>query len=147
MASAPISDPKPPKGRRRAECIPKELRKEITGISRGLSRKYRRDFARDRKLKDRVLTLLRATLPPRPRRPGHPRDPETTKAALLHSQFRRQHPKARPADLLGMVCAALHPEYANLGPIAQGDMRAGLRERLRSRWRKRVRNSARRKSR
>src|SRR5215471_13015179 len=88
--------PTAPQRRRRAPSIPKALRKEVTEIAHALSRKYRRDFARDRKLKDRVLTLLSATLPPRPRRPGHPRNPETTRAIKLHARFRRQHPEAKP---------------------------------------------------
>jgi hypothetical protein len=114
------------------------LRKEVTEIARGLSKKYRADFARDRKLKDRVLTLLRATLPPRPRRPGHPRNPETTRAIALYARFRRQHPEAKPAELWGVVAVELYPEYVNLSEIAQRDMRNGLRERARARRRKRL---------
>jgi hypothetical protein len=139
--------PTAPQRRRRAPAIPKELRKEVMEIARALSRKYRRDFARDRKLKDRVLTLLRATLPPRPRRPGHPPNTETTKAITLYDQFQRQHPEAKPAELWGMVASELYPEYANLSAIAQQDIRNGLSERARARRRKRPTNSSRRKSR
>jgi hypothetical protein len=140
MGSAPISEPKP----RRHPAIPKALLKEVTEIARGLFQKYRADFAGDRKLKDRVVTLLRATLPPRPRRPGHPRNPETTRAIALYARFRRQHWEAKPADLWGMVAAELYPEYANLSEIAQQDMRNGLRERARARRRKRQPKSSRR---
>ena len=147
MGTVRVSQPQPSQARRRAESIPRRLRKEATEIARSLSQTYRADFVADHKLKDRVLRLLRAMLPPRPRKPGHPHDPEITKAAILHSRIRRQHSEARPAEILDMVCAALQPEYASLAPIARRDMRAGLRARLRSRWRKRPRNSAWRKSR
>jgi hypothetical protein len=85
------------------------------------------------------LRLTRVLLPPRPKPRGRPRNQQTTRAILLYSRFRRQHPEEKPRETWSRVCGVLFSEYAEIGPIRQHDMRQDLQERVRSRLRKRHR--------
>jgi hypothetical protein len=132
--------PKPKRRRRRKLCIPKELRKDITQHVRYLRKKYRPLFLGDRTLKERVLLLERALLPPRPRRRGRPGNETVTRAIALGRKFRRQYPGEKPRENLGRVCHALFPEYDTLPEVEQrilcDDLREGMRSRLRTRTRR-----------
>ena len=119
------------KAKGRKPSIPRELRKEVVAHVRAIARRYRSAFAAEAGLKNRVLTLTCALLPPRRRR-GRPRNEETTRAILLYSRFRRQHPEEKPHQIWSRVCGALFPEYADLSEIEQQDMRHDLRERVSS---------------
>src|SRR5215469_8048627 len=82
-----------PKRHRREPPIPKNLRRDVRQYARALAKKYRPLFAADPKLKDRILRFARVLLPPRPRRRGHPGDPDTSRAIRLLQRLRREHPE------------------------------------------------------
>ena len=124
-----------PRRRRREPSIPRNIRRDVTRFARTLGKKYRPLLAADPKLKDRLLRLIRVLLPPRPRRRGRPRNEETTRARVLYSRFRRQHPTEKAWQLWGRVCVALYPEYAGMAEIEQRDIRDALRLRIKSRAR------------
>jgi hypothetical protein len=121
--------------RRRQPSIPPELRKETVQHVRAMARKYRTAFESDADLKNRVLRLERALLPPRPRRRGRPRDPETTRAIALYRRFRRKHPGERADEIWDRVCRELYSQYPGLDDLEQKNMRYDLLARVKSRSR------------
>jgi hypothetical protein len=133
-ANAPTSiKPK----RRQAPTIPAELRHDVVQHARSLARRYRKLFAADRKLKECVLRLERALLPPRPRRRGRPRNPVVTRAIALHAKLRRQFPDDPPRAVWVRIYEQLIPGYRELSSIEQHTAREELRERIA--WRRRKR--------
>jgi hypothetical protein len=137
MSSPPLSEPKPRRRRQPTirKQLPKQLRKEIAQQARDLSKRY--DFIADRTLKQRVVRLMAAMLPPRPRRRGRPCNEEITRAILLYSRARRQHPEEKPHESWERVCVLLYPGYEALPDIARRDTCEGLRLRVKSRFRSR----------
>jgi hypothetical protein len=123
--------------RRREPSIPKELRIEITQHARMIAGEYRKLFAADRQLKDRVLRLLRALLPPRPRRRGRPPNPIVTRAIVLRRKFRRQFPEEKPRATWSRICLLVISSYADLPEVEQRTAREKLREQVAWRLRKR----------
>jgi hypothetical protein len=123
--------------RRRRDSIPKELRIEVTQHARSIASKYRKLFVADRQLKDRVLRLLRALLPPRPRRRGRPRDQTTTRAIVLYRKLRRQSPEDKPRTVWARVYPLVIPGYDGMPEMEQRTVRETLRERIAGRRRKR----------
>jgi hypothetical protein len=77
--------------RRQEPSIPKELT-EITQHARMLATKYRKPFDADRRMKDQVLRLERALLPPRR---GRPRNQSVTRANALYRKL-PQIPEDKP---------------------------------------------------
>ena len=132
----------PKRQRRRQRSIPRQLRQEAMQHAREMATKYGRFFHRDRTLKHRVVKLMAALLPPRPRRRGRPRDQETTRSILLYKRFRRKYPEERPCETWDRVCREMDPEYAILPDLERKDKREAFRERAKSRARsRRVRKS------
>jgi hypothetical protein len=128
--------------RPRTPSIPKTLRLELTQFVRSIGRKYGAEFKSDRQLKVLALRLMAALMPPRPRRRGRPRNPEITRAIMLHGRFRRLHPEEKPCALWDRVCRVVCFEYATLSKVEQDDIRDALRDRVKSRRRsRRVRKS------
>src|SRR5215831_17957595 len=130
-----------PQGRKRPQAaIPKELRADVTQHARTIARKYPHLFAADRQLKDRVLRLMRATLPPRPRRRGRPGNQIVSRAVRLLRRFRRQHPEETPQQhwarvdrlVLPNPDSMMHADYE----AAKFDLRRRVRWRMRKRRRK-----------
>ena len=99
-----------------------------------MAKNYAYVFDGNRTANEKVIRLMRALLPPRRSR-GRPRNEETTRAILLYSRFRRQHPEEKPHQTWSRVCVVLFPGYAGLREIEQQDMRQALRERVS--WRRR----------
>jgi hypothetical protein len=131
------SAPSKRKGKRRREpSIPKELRIAITQHARMIASEYRKLFAADRQLKDRVVRLLRALLPPRRRR-GRPRNQSTTRAIELYRKFRRQCPEEQPRATWSRVYPLVIPGYDSMPELEQRTAREKLRERIA--WRRRKR--------
>jgi hypothetical protein len=102
-----------------------------------IAKKYGKLFAADRELKNRVLRLLRALLPPRPRRRGRPRDQTTTRAILLYGKFRRQSPEDKPRAIWSQVYPLVIPGYEGMPDLERRTAREKLRERMA--WRRRKR--------
>jgi hypothetical protein len=125
--------------RRRKPSIPKELRIEVTQHARMIAKQYRKLFVADRQLKDRVLRLLRALLPPRPRRRGRPRNQTTTRAIVLYRKFHRQYPKEQLRAIWRRVYPLVIPGYEEMPDLEQRTAREKLRERIA--WRRRKRRS------
>jgi hypothetical protein len=123
--------------RRREPSIPKELRIEVTQHARSIASNYRKLFAVDRRLKDRVLRLLRALLPPRPRRRGRPRNQTITRAIALRRNFRRQYPEDKPRAIWSRIYPLVIPGYADMPKVEQRTARQKLREQVT--WRRRKR--------
>jgi hypothetical protein len=123
--------------KRRRPSIPKDLRIEVTQHARSIAKKYRKLFVADRQLKDRVLRLLRALLPPRPRRRGRPRDQTTTRAIVLYRKLRRQCPEDKPRAVWSRVYPLVIPGYDGMSELEQRTAREKLRERIV--WRRRKR--------
>jgi hypothetical protein len=137
LMMSPSSATEQHRHRRREPSIPKELRKEITQRARDIAKRYKDLFAADRYLKDRILRLEGALLPPRPRPRGRPRKPETTRAIVLYNRFRRQHPEKKPCEIWDHVCLVLYPEYPGLAAVERRDIRDALQARVKSRARSR----------
>src|SRR5262245_18711528 len=78
-ASAAVITAKP-KRPRREPSIPKNVRQDVMRFARKLAKRYRPLFTSNPQLKVRVGTIIRALLPPRPRRRGRPRNEETARA-------------------------------------------------------------------
>jgi hypothetical protein len=138
--SRPCSDipPSTPKRRcRRKPSIPNELRADVTQHVRTIAKKYRSLFIADRELKDRVLRLERALLPPRPRPRGRPRNPTVTRAITLYRKLRRQSPEENPQAIWRRVYPLVIPEYETMPELEQRTAREDLYERVR--WRLRIR--------
>jgi len=125
------------KRRRREPSIPKELRREVAQFVRMIARKYRKQLASDPQLKARLLRLAKALLPPRPRRPGRPRNPVITDAIMLHAKFRRQFPADQPRSIWARVYPLAIPGYDAMPEVEQRTAREKLRERIA--WRRRKR--------
>jgi hypothetical protein len=123
--------------KRRRPSIPKDLRIEVTQHARSIASKYRKLFVADRQLKDRVLRLLRALLPPRPRRRGRPRDQTTTRAIVLYRKLRRQSPENKPRAIWSRVYPLAIPGYEGMSELEQRTAREKLGERIA--WRRRKR--------
>jgi hypothetical protein len=102
-----------------------------------IARKYRKLFAAGRRLKDRVLRLLRALLPPRPRRRGRPADQTVTRAIVLYRKLRRQYPQDKPRALWSQVYPLVIPGYEAMPDLEKRTAREQLRERIG--WRRRKR--------
>src|SRR5215469_2351027 len=130
-----------PKRRRPEPAIPPPLRREVTEYARHLGRKYRHLFESDRELKNRLLRLQHALLPPRPKPRGRPGNPRTTRAIALLRRLRRQHPNERPRERWNQICSILIPEFDRLTELQQWTVREELRESVRSRLRKRTRRN------
>jgi hypothetical protein len=122
---------------RQEQCIPKELRDLVLQHARMVARKYRKLFAADRRLKDRVLRLERALLPPRPRRRGRPRNQTVTRAIGLYRKDRRQCPRDTPRAIWSRVYPLVIPGYDGMSELDQRAAREQLRERIA--WRRRKR--------
>ena len=137
-----VSDPPTTKRKRvhRQAAIPRKLRIEVMQYTRNLGKKYAHVFAGDRQLKDRVLRLMRATLPPRPRRRGRPGNQIVSRAVRLLRRFRRQHPEETPQQhwarvdrlVLPNPDSMMHADYE----AAKFDLRRRVRWRMRKRRRK-----------
>jgi hypothetical protein len=125
------------KRRRREPSIPKDLRIEVTQHARSIAKKYRKLFVADRQLKDRVLRLLRALLPPRPRRRGRPRNQTTSRAIILYRKLRKECPEDKPRAIWSQVYPLLIPGYADMPEVEQRTAREELQERIA--WRRRKR--------
>jgi hypothetical protein len=130
MPSPPITA-KLKRQRRREPAIPKEIREEVTTLAHGMARKYRSQFTPE--LKGKVLRLVRALLPPKPRRRGRPRDRTITSAMMLLGRFRRKYPQERPRDIWNRVCLELIPGYAALPEVDQRAAREDWQPRVKSR--------------
>jgi hypothetical protein len=102
-----------------------------------IAKKYRQVFAADRRLKDRVLRLERALLPPRPRRRGRPRNPAVTRAIVLYGQFRKQYPQDQPRAVWSRIYSLVIPGYDGMSGLEQRTVREKLREQVS--WRRRKR--------
>jgi len=121
-------------------AIPRKLRIEVMQYTRNLGKKYAHVFAGDRQLKDRVLRLMRAMLPPRPRRRGRPGNQIVSRAVRLLRRFRRQHPEESPQQhwtrvdrlILPNPDSMMHADYE----AAKFDLRRRVRWRMRKRRRK-----------
>jgi hypothetical protein len=124
--------------RRREPSIPKQLRIEINQHAPMIASEYRELFAADRQLKDRVLRLLRALLPPRPRRRGRPRNQTITSAIVLRRKFRRQYPEDKPRAIWSRIYPLVIPGYADMPEVEQRTAREKLREQVA--WRRRKRH-------
>jgi hypothetical protein len=122
--------------RRQRPTIPKEIRKEVAQYARAISKKYGEAFQNDHKLKDRITRLVKALLPPRPKRRGRPRDPQITRAIRLHSSIRRQYPTEKPRELWYRVAAKLIPDFDSYNELEQRALVDDLRSRVKSRLRK-----------
>jgi hypothetical protein len=94
-------------------------------------------FAVDRGLKNRVVRLVRALLPPRPRRRGRPRDQTTTRAIVLCRKLRRQYPEEKPRAIWSRVYPLVIPGYESMSDLERRAAREHLRERCA--WRRRKR--------
>jgi hypothetical protein len=119
--------------------LPKELRKELTGIARKLAKAHRSFFTSNPNFRKRAGQFLTALLPPKPRRRGRPGLPSVTTAIRLLSEFRRQYPNEQPAKIWERIYLQAIPGYASLTELEQADARQTLRER--AKWRQRVRKS------
>jgi hypothetical protein len=117
--------------KRREPAIPKEIREEVTSFTRGLAKKYRSQFTPE--LKDKILRLARALVPPKPRRRGRPRDPGITRARILFRRLRRKYPQERPREIWNRVCVELIPGYAALPEWELRTAREDLQARVKSR--------------
>jgi len=125
------------KRRRRQAAIPRELRTEVTQCAKSLARKYAHLFAGDRKLKDRIMRLVRALLPPRPRRRGRPANTDVTRAIRLLRKFHRDYPEEVPRQHWARVYPLVIPNFHSMTDPEQDTSRFALRERVRWRLRKR----------
>jgi hypothetical protein len=114
--------------RRRKSSIAKELRSEVTQHARSIARKYRKLFAVDRRLKDRVLRLERALLPPRR---GRPRNQTVTSAIALYRKLRRKFPEDKPRATWNRVYPLVIPGYDGMPELEQRTQREVLHERVR----------------
>ena len=134
-----VSNPTTTKRKRlhRQAAIPKELRAEITQYARTLAKKYRHLFRGDRQMKDRTLRLVRALLPPRPRRRGRPGSRDVTRAISLLRRFRRQFSEETRQQHWARVYAVVIPDFHSMIDVEQETARFALRERVRWRMRKR----------
>jgi hypothetical protein len=103
-----------------------------------VARKYRKLFAADRRLKDRVLRLERALLPPRARRRGRPRNQTITGAIALYGKFRRQYPEEQPRIIWSRVYPLVIPGYQEMPDLEQRTAREKIREQVA--WRRRKRH-------
>ena len=119
--------------------IPKELRAAVTEHACVIARQYRHLFAADRQLKDRVLHLVQALLPPRARRRGRPGLPDVTNAIRLRRQFRRQHPGKNAKQIWARVYPAVILGYDRMTELERESARNELRQRVADRLRKRAR--------
>jgi hypothetical protein len=117
--------------------IPTELLREITRHARSIAKKYRCQFWSDPNLKETVVRLERALLPPRPRPRGRPGNPMVTDALKLRAQFRRQFPEETPRQICQRVYVAVIDGYANMQPTEQREARELLQQRMI--WRRRKR--------
>lgn len=117
--------------------IPKALRKEIKDHVRSIARRYRDLFMADRELKNRVLRLERAMLPPRPQSRGRPGNPMVTRAIALYRRLRRKFPEESPRAIWHRVCSVAIPGYSDMPEMEQRTAREQLRERVSWRQRKR----------
>jgi hypothetical protein len=133
-ANAPALSPA--RRQRQAPAIPADLRTEVVQFARLIARKYREQFAADRLMKIRVVRLVKALLPPRPRR-GRPRDPMVTKALRLFEKLKRQSPADSPRELWAKVYPAVIPEYEKMPEIERRTAREELHQRCA--WRRRKR--------
>jgi hypothetical protein len=125
---------------RREPPIPKELRNEVIQHARSLARRYRNLFAADRELKDRVLRLVGALLPPRPRRRGRPGNQKVTQALRLLGRLRRQYPEENSRQHWTRVDDAIViPNLHVLTDAERESAKLQLRDRVRWRLRKRSR--------
>ena len=122
---------------RREPSIPKDLRRDVTQHARAIAKKYRSLFIADRQLKDRVMQLERALLPPRPRRRGRPGDPDVTHAIQMFRRFRRQYAAETPRQLWSRIYPFVIPGYDNMTKLEQRTKRETLQERIA--WRRRKR--------
>jgi hypothetical protein len=102
-----------------------------------MAKKYGQLFVTDRRLKDQVLRLLRALLPPRPRRRGRPPNPIVTQAIVLRRKFRRQYPEDKPRAIWSRIYHLVIPAYADMSEVEQRTAREKLREQVA--WRRRKR--------
>jgi hypothetical protein len=124
--------------KRRKPAMPPELRKEAVEHCRSISRKYGADFAADRDLKDRLLRLERALLPPRPRRRGRPKNPIVTRAIALYRKLRRESPQQSPRQLWSQVYPRVIERWDTMSELDRRGARDQLRERIAWRRRKRL---------
>jgi hypothetical protein len=91
----------------------------------------------DRELKNRVLRLERALLPPRPQPRGRPGNPMVTRAIALYWRLRPKFPDESPRAIWRRVCSALISGYADMPEMEQRTACEQLRERVSWRQRKR----------
>jgi hypothetical protein len=124
------------KTRRRQPSIPKELRKEITHYLRSIARRYR-DLFKDREVKNRVLRLVRALLPPRSRRRGRPDNKMVTRAIGLYRRLRRKFPQESQRETWSRVYPLVIPGYDGMSDLDQRTAREELHKRVS--WRRRRR--------
>src|SRR5262249_51746119 len=93
-------------------------------------RRYRAAFASNPVYRKRVGQFLTSLLPPRPRRRGRPGRPDVTKAIRLLREFRRRHPKERPAQHWARMYPMVIPDYEHMNVVEQRDAREQLRKRV-----------------
>jgi hypothetical protein len=127
------------KAKRRKPSMPRELRKEVVGHCRSISRAFGTEFKADRDLKARVLRLTCAMLPPKPNPRGRPRNPKTTRALALFRKLRRESPDESPRKLWARVYPRVIDGWTNMSDLKQRNARDELRERIA--WRRRKRRS------
>jgi hypothetical protein len=125
------------KRRRRRPAIPAKLRKEIANYARTIGNEYREVFQNDHKLKGRVTRLIKALLPPKPKRRGRPRDPQITRAIRLHSRLRRQYSAEKPREIWARVAGKLIAGFDSYNQLEQRALIDDLKNRVKSRLRKR----------
>jgi len=84
-----------------------------------------------------IPRLLRALLPPRPRRRGRPRNQTTSRAIILYRKLRKECPEDKPRAIWSQVYPLLIPGYADMPEVEQRTAREELQERIA--WRRRKR--------
>jgi hypothetical protein len=119
----------------------RDVRKEIARLTRKLAKEYCGLFTSDPNFRKRAgqflrALLLRALLPPRPRRRGRPGNPNVTKAIRLLRKFRRELPNERGQKIWKRIYPLAIPNYTDMSEVEQNDARQQLRQRVR--WRQRA---------
>ena len=122
--------------------IPKAIRQAVLELAGRLRSEFGADFAANRVLKHDVAQLLRAELPPAPRRPGRPGYATVTAAIRLRAELRRSHPQKSHKQIWREVYRKIIPRYGDL-PLLE---RLAAEHQLHSRvhWRMNARRRARR---
>jgi len=127
--------------RRRPPAIPRQIRRPIAEFARQLAKQHPEEFASDYALKNKVSRLLRAMLPPRPRRRGRPRNETVTRAIVLHRQLRKKHPQETPQAIWARVYPLAIVGYSSMSDMEQRDARELLQQRVAWRRRRRKKQS------